>query len=425
MKIEGDLFIDGGITANNPSMVALTEILGSHIGSTMLMVSIGSGAKTKNAEIEKKRGSSGVLRSLLTTVNNLLTDTQTTHEEISELIGHTKGHHKYYRLNDSGSLGEMRLDEWTIKKRSKSDVSAGTRDHIEQIFEKWSNRADVKANLTASAADIVQFIELKRHSYDKKPSREGMSVVKETGLRVMPNKQVFSLEGVPRVRHFVDRPKEMAQLEQALLPLVGQSQRQKVHVLRGLGGTGKTQLAVEFARRHYSQFSAVIWLNGSSEESVKRSLASYVDKISRTQMHMKTSVDAKKDDANLDKKIETIMGWLAQPDNTPWLMIFDNVNQIYDPKSDNPDAYDVRRFFSGADHGSILITTRLAKLEQLGDSQLLGTVNAEEAQAILTSWYSGPRGEPSTQLIDQSTKLTRLQILTRLSVFCDYWMACP
>jgi len=48
----------------------------------------------------------------------------------------------------------------------------------------------------------------------------------------------------------------MAELEQTLLPR-RQYGRQKVFVLYGLGGIGKTQLAVEFARRHYRKFSSV------------------------------------------------------------------------------------------------------------------------------------------------------------------------
>jgi hypothetical protein len=67
---------------------------------------------------------------------------------------------------------------------------------------------------------------------------------------------VFSLEGVPLVEAFIDQPAEMAELEQALLPQ-RQNSRQKVYILHDLGGIGKTQLAVEFARRHHRKFSSV------------------------------------------------------------------------------------------------------------------------------------------------------------------------
>ena len=87
------------------------------------------------------------------------------------------------------------------------------------------------------------------------------------------------------------------------------------------------------------------------------------------------------------------MSWLAQPDNVDWLLIFDNVDREYNPHDDDPDAYDVKRYFSGADHGAILITTRLAKLEQLGDSQRLGKVDETQAMATLQSWNNGECGE--------------------------------
>jgi hypothetical protein len=56
--------------------------------------------------------------------------------------------------------------------------------------------------------------------------------------------------------------------------------------------------------------------------------------------------------------------------------------------------YDVRRYLSGAGHGSILITTRLARLEQLGDAQQMGKVNDDQAEAILESWYRKKHGKP-------------------------------
>lgn len=67
---------------------------------------------------------------------------------------------------------------------------------------------------------------------------------------------LFSLQGSLRVADFVERPVEMAKLEHALLPQKRRCQ-QKVFILHGLGGIGKTQLAVEFARQHLLQFSSV------------------------------------------------------------------------------------------------------------------------------------------------------------------------
>jgi hypothetical protein len=196
------------------------------------------------------------------------------------------------------------------------------------------------------------------------------------------------------VRQFVDRPTEMEKLEQALLPGHKSNGRQKVHVLHGLGGMGKTQLAVEFARLHHRRFSAVLWLDARSEDSLKRSIAGCAGRIPQGQIPEVSRSYATDSGADVDAIVKDVMGWLARPDNSSWLVIFDNVDREYSKRGDDPDAYDVKRYLSGADQGSVLITTRLAKLEQLSESpQRLGKVDDEQAQAILQAWYKRPYGE--------------------------------
>jgi hypothetical protein len=183
------------------------------------------------------------------------------------------------------------------------------------------------------------------------------------------------------VAKFVDRPAEMVALENVLLPRAEPNQRQKVQVLCGLGGMGKTQLAVEFSRRHHRQFTSVFWLDGRSKNSLNRSIASHASRIPAGQIAEASRLYAADSSADVETVVKDVMGWLARPDNTAWLLIFDT------------DAYDVRLYLSGADHGSVLITTRLARLKQLGDSQPLTKVGQEQAKAILECWYKIEQGK--------------------------------
>jgi hypothetical protein len=209
------------------------------------------------------------------------------------------------------------------------------------------------------------------------------------------------------VSKFVERHIEIAELERVLLP-ERQSCQQRRFVLHGLGGIGKTQLAVEFASQHQRRFSAVFWLDGRSKDSLLQSIASCASRIPDGQMSELSRTYSTGIGGDINIMVQEVMGWLAQADNTNWLLIFDNVDRDYRRHNSDPDVYDVTQYFSGADHGSVLITTRLAKLEQLGDSQQLGKVDQDQARAILQTRYKRKYGKDRYHYIGRGVELTIL-----------------
>ena len=42
-------------------------------------------------------------------------------------------------------------------------------------------------------------------------------------------------------------------------------------VLHGLGGIGKTQLAIEYIRQQKEKYTAILWLNANDEDSLRLS----------------------------------------------------------------------------------------------------------------------------------------------------------
>jgi hypothetical protein len=195
---------------------------------------------------------------------------------------------------------------------------------------------------------------------------------------------------VPVVNKFVDRPSDLAELEQALLPQ-RQNRRKKVFVLHGLGGIGKTQLAVEFARKHHQKFSSVLWLDGNTEDSLKQSIATCASRIPEGQIAESSRTYLATGDGDIDAVVRDVEGWLSLPDNTDWLMVFDNVDR--DSERRDADAYNVTHYLPGADHGSVLITTRLANLEQLGGSRMLRKLSKDQAQAMFQQQCGGSCGK--------------------------------
>ncbi|KAL3703899.1 hypothetical protein TMatcc_009589 [Talaromyces marneffei ATCC 18224] len=199
----------------------------------------------------------------------------------------------------------------------------------------------------------------------------------------------FSLKGIPRGR-FADRPEEMRRLEQVLLPhrqVQSEDYRQQVVVLHGLGGIGKTQLAAEFARKHQAAFTSVFWLDGSSEDSLKQSIADYSGRIPEGQIPETSRKYSSSANGDLKAVINDFMEWLSKTENKHWLIIFDNVDRDYQQENDI-NAYSVSNYIPEVDHGLILITTRLANLQHLGETLQLETVDMSQAQAIFRKWYN-------------------------------------
>ncbi|KAI5460951.1 hypothetical protein BGZ63DRAFT_425413 [Mariannaea sp. PMI_226] len=173
----------------------------------------------------------------------------------------------------------------------------------------------------------------------------------------------FSLQGAPVSDKFIDRPTDRTALEQCLLPQQCSMDRRKVCVLHGLGGIGKTQLAIDFARRHKAAFSAIFWLDGRSEDQLRQSFARCLTRIPELRAASRNPDMNLNSHEGLDVAVMKVMEWLAQPSNTQWLLIFDNVDQDHQ-QGGTTGAYDIRQYFPG-DQGSILITTRLLRLQQL------------------------------------------------------------
>ena len=89
----------------------------------------------------------------------------------------------------------------------------------------------------------------------------------------------------------------------------------------GLGGCGKTSLAVEFAWSHKNCFpGGLFWINGESDENVNKSVA---EMLSLKNIPTSTS-------ESIDDTLNKFLTWLSKKD-LPWLLVMDNVDELQDP----------------------------------------------------------------------------------------------
>lgn len=167
---------------------------------------------------------------------------------------------------------------------------------------------------------------------------------------------VFSLSGVAEIEQFVGRKKELTRIKKAFQGLGSQ---RKVVILCGLGGIGKTQLAVASMKEHRDIYPAIFWLNGQNEDTLKQSFARMAKRLYNehpSSSLLKTIAEEK--DAN--RIVTLIKEWLSIRGNSQWILVFDNVDNPKLTGIEDSQAYDIRLYFPEALQGSILITTRSA-----------------------------------------------------------------
>ncbi|MGW3350923.1 tetratricopeptide repeat protein [Nonomuraea rubra] len=137
---------------------------------------------------------------------------------------------------------------------------------------------------------------------------------------------------------FVGRDQALAMLRTALFDASGCGLiNQAVY---GLGGVGKSELALQYADRHRADYRLVWWIEADTASQVKMELAA----LARALVTPYDSVAAA--EASNEEAVSWVCAWLNA--NTEWLLIFDNVEHFGD----------IATYLAQFTHGHVVITTR-------------------------------------------------------------------
>jgi hypothetical protein len=178
-----------------------------------------------------------------------------------------------------------------------------------------------------------------------------------------PSDQFSSLWSVPYPHnpHFTGRDEIFEQLGQHLSP---ESQHEQTttrraalaqpQAIKGLGGIGKTQIALEYAYRAREQgrYAHIFWINAASEEAITTGFVALADLL--PDFSAKNETDQR-------KVVTEVKRWLEQCQQS-WLLIFDNVEELSLVQEYLQEYLPVTR------NGSILLTTRASAVGSLAIS---------------------------------------------------------
>lgn len=135
----------------------------------------------------------------------------------------------------------------------------------------------------------------------------------------------------------------------------------RVVALHGLGGIGKTRLAMAYTTRYRNSYTNIFWFNMESHSSIRQSFTNMARQIiwRHPGAAYLGSLDLQHEHKDV---VEAVKAWLSLPDNTDWLIVFDNYNNSHLNDAKGEMAITIRDFIPKVNRGSVIITTRGQRL---------------------------------------------------------------
>ncbi|MBI3734026.1 MAG: tetratricopeptide repeat protein [Chloroflexi bacterium] len=213
---------------------------------------------------------------------------------------------------------------------------------------QWRNREEAFTNIAQEIRKVVEELS------SKPSSRPLPATSPAAGLPPTP------IWNVPHARNliFTGRKRLLTDLRAAL---TSDRFAALTQAISGLGGVGKTQIAVEYAYRHLTDYDLVWWVRAEEPATLAADYAGLAQPLNLPQ----------KDEADQRLIVQAVRAWLRQ--HPRWLLIFDNAN-----RPDDLDPYLPR----GAT-GHVLITSRNPVWRQTASPLPISGLKRSEAIAFL------------------------------------------
>jgi len=203
--------------------------------------------------------------------------------------------------------------------------------------------------------------------------------------------------------NFTGRVTELSEMQERLANGRPGERMQRKLVLHGLGGIGKTQLAIQYAHKHLDDYTSIWTVNCATKETCSNGFLEIAEELlahyAKDSGHqgpgrlpsclagIPSGSSPLADVKQVGKIVEAVKRWFCLRDNRNWLLILDNVDDF--------EAWDAKTIPS-ASHGTIIMTSRRRDLIRLGPALEVKEMNDADSISLLLTSAGAGRDAPFT-----------------------------
>ena len=149
--------------------------------------------------------------------------------------------------------------------------------------------------------------------------------------------------------------------------------------LHGLGGVGKSQIALEYAHRYMADYDVVWWINAEQDELINPVLAPMAQPLGlRSRDSIPETAQAVREALRVGRPYER------------WLLVFDN--------ADSPGV--IKDFFPGGSFGHVIVTTRNSAWSTVAEPLEIDVFSRNESLDLLRRRVPGLSVEDATEVAE-------------------------
>ncbi|KAG8706311.1 hypothetical protein FRC09_002476 [Ceratobasidium sp. 395] len=324
--------VGGDVACSNPTLHVLAEfsVLYPELYVASI-VCIGAG-HARTIQIPKPNPLHRFMpTNVLMAMKDIATDSERVAQEMAARFQTTSD--VYYRFSVDQGMQDARISRW----QERSEVAAHTRSYLQKA--EVNGQIDKVTQSVAASKGVLKGADI--GGTVRQPAMQQM-----TGVKRCPAPSA-AFTGCER------------QISQVVNCLLSRTNERRVCVVHGLGGSGKTQIALKSVEQTQDKWSDIVYVDATTRESAIATLKGFAQAKKVGETH------------------ESALQWLELSSQS-WLLVIDN--------ADDPDL-GLQGFIPGGSYGSVLVTTRLRSSALLGQGPgsdcSIGGMEPDEAVELL------------------------------------------